>query len=247
MKLQALAIAALFLVSCSRSFVLPLRDVNSHALVLVLPSPPESWAGLPDLAMAVSWRDPDGRLRSTVTAPGSRISIEVERGHPQALIARPSSAGRTLSPAGALYPEALTRSRGSSYDDDRDALYLDWIGGYAASIALALWSGGVDPWCYDLYRLADAALERSGDPWLISPLEAARRLSSLEFRIDAYKTPELMQVKLPDPCPWAPESPFAAAGTQVSLLPEGLWRFLGAEASLLVSVDSEGGSVTIQY
>ena len=138
-------------------------------------------------------------------------------------------------PAGTLYPEALAEGGG-------DELVLDWEGGYAASVALALAGGGADPWGYDLSRLAGEALARNGDPWLLPALETARRLMASEFRIDAFKETRRWAVSLPGPGPWAPESPFAAApaGDCVAELPEGLWRFLGTEGELFASVDSEG-------
>jgi hypothetical protein len=179
------------------------------------------------------------------------LRVDVERGRPQAILALPSSAGRTLQPAGALYPEALTKGA-SPADGGADELVLDWPGGYAASVALALAGGGIDPWGYDLSRLAREALDRCADPWLIPALEAARRLLALEFRIDAYKEPKRMRVNLPEPGPWVPESPFegaaesSIAGGWVAAVPEGLWRFLSPDEELLLSVDAEGRAAFVR-
>jgi hypothetical protein len=219
-------------------------SLEVHELLIVLPPAPAAWASLPELRMTISWRDPKGRPSSSQALPGSSRRIEVERGFHQAILARPSSSGRPLGPAGALYPEAIAlREPGREADE----LLLDWRGGYAASIALALEGEGFDPCRYDLYRLVDGALARSGDPWLLSPLEAARRLAALDFRIDLYDEGPRWGVLLPGSGPWAPESPFAAEAGGSASLPEGIWRFLALDEELLVSVDSAGRAATILY
>jgi hypothetical protein len=252
----AAALLAAFLTACPQAgtwarLSAPFGALGEHALLVVLPAAPPSWACLADLGLSLSWKGPDGGARSARAAPGSRLRIEVERGRPQAILARPSSFGGGLCPAGALYPEALAgRDAGAGEDE----LLLDWRGGYAASVALALEGGGVDPFGYDLYALVDGALRRSGDPWLVPALEAARRLAGGNFRIDAYKRSELVSVGLPGPGPWAPESPFAppptvesAAGASFSVsLPTGLWRFVGPGEELIVSVDAEGRAAMVR-
>ena len=218
----------------------PFGGMGCHEVLIILPASPPAWTFLGDLRMALTWRDPGGRMRSALALPGTTLRIEVDRGIPQAILALPAVSGRGLMPAGALYPEALAGK-------DCDELVLDWKGGYAASVALALVGGGVDPWGYDLSRLAEGALTRSGDPWLIPALEAARRLVDLDFRIDAFTIPPRHAVNLPGPGPWAPESPFAAAPQSlVALLPEGLWRFLGGDGELVVSVDADGGMAFVR-
>ncbi len=152
-------------------------------------------------------------------------------------------------PAGCIYPEALGQS-GVEKAGGADELALDWPGGYAASVASALLKGGLEPWAFDLSRLARGAVARSSDPWLVPCLEAARRLASLEFRIDAYAEPTRTAIRLPDqppgqPASWASESPFepapefSEAAGSVAMLSEGLWRFLSPDGELLVSVDAE--------
>jgi hypothetical protein len=236
---------ALMPASCSLPAGSPYGAMGSHEVLLILPPLPPGWAFLPDFRMALTWRGLDGRLRSALALPGTSLRIEVERGLPQSILALPSSAGRGLMPAGALYPEALAASAG-------DELVLDWKGGYAASVALALLGGGVDPWGYDLSKLADEALARCGDPWLIPAHETARRLADLDFRIDPFKEPLYRKVSLPGSGPWAPESPFAAvptastAGDSVASLSEGLWRFLSPGEELLVSMDAEGRATFIR-
>jgi hypothetical protein len=229
------------LLACSVWARLPLGGERQELLVSLPPAPP-SWAALPDLRMAVTWKGIDGRLSSALALPGTRLRVEVERGEPQALLALPSSAGRGLRPAGAIYPR-----------DGSDELELDWVGGYAASLARALAGGGLDPWSYDLDRLAKEAAERCGDPWLKPILETARALADGDFRIDHFREPERFPVRLEGEGPWAPDSPLAPApgsdsGGKPPLanLPEGLWRFLGAAEELLVSVDGQGGALLLR-
>ena len=218
----------------------PFGRMGCHELLLILPPSPPAWIFLGDLRMALTWKGPGGLLRSALVLPGTTLRIDVDRGIPQAILALPVSMGRGLMPAGALYPEALA---GQGCDE----LVLDWKGGYSASIAFALAREGVDPWGYDLSRLADGALTRSGDPWLIPVLEAARRLVDLDFRIDAFTMPSRHAVNRPGPGPWAPESPFASEPhSLVALLPEGLWRFLGRDEEMLVSVDTDGGMAFVR-
>ena len=244
--LLAAPILAAGLVGCG---VLDSGPPAVHRLDVALPEPPASWACLPDLRFELRWRDAAGLERSSDASPGSRVQIEVKRGRPQAILALPAPCSRgmepmePMEPAGALYPEALEAT-------DSDALSLDWPGGYAASIALDLESAGLDPWAYDLSRLAAEGLARSGDPWLLPALEAARRLAEGSFRADAFRERSRSAVVLPGPGPWAPESPFAAAPLgsgegPLAMLPEGLSRFVGPAGELLVSVDAEGNATCL--
>ena len=222
----------------------PFGVFGRHEIVLALPAAPAAWSCLSDLRMEVHWKSPDGKLRSASAPPGARLHVEVGRGIPQGILAYPFSGARPLKPAGALYPEALTIGSGGM-DDGADLLVLDWQGGYAASIAAELLRGGLDPWAYDLSRLAAEASGRCSDPWLIPCLEAARRLTSLEFRIDAYQKPSRAAMDLPGPGPWAPESPYesapeASGGASVAMLSEGLWRFVAPAEELFVSVGGDG-------
>jgi hypothetical protein len=233
MKALRILPMALLLASCS------LSPPGRHELLIILPPLPPCWSWLPEQRMALAWRDSRGRLRSEPAMPGSRLSVDVERGYPQAILALPSSAGRGLRPAGALYPESV--AAGSADGPSVDELALDWSGGYAGSLALALAGAGIDPWGFDLSRLASEAVDRCGDPWLVPVLDTARRLSRSEFRIDAFAPTRRSEVKLPGQGPWAPESPFASVGSDsVAKLPAGLWRFLGLDEELLASVGAAG-------
>jgi hypothetical protein len=236
------------LVSCDPSGTFS----RGHALRIALPEAPASWAFLPDLRAALSWRAPGGAPRSMIAPLGRTVEIEVERGFPQEILALPSSAGRGLRPAGALYPEALAAAarRGG---EARDEIPLDWIGGYVASAALALEGEGVDPRAYDLERLGREAAARSADPWTLPAVEAARRLQAGELRASAFDEPDRIAVPLPAGGPWAPESPFASAPRLASAplppfeadLPVGLWRYVGPEDELMVSVDADGSSAWV--
>jgi len=233
------ALLFLGLVSCSSWGWGLLSSTEVHEIRIILPEAPSSWAALAGLRMSLSWRDPGGCLRRAEAEAGSYIDIEVERGFPQALLAQTFSSGKQLLPAGALYPEALVGGK-------VDELRLDWRGVYAASVALALEGGGIDPSGFDLYALVDGAIARAGDPWLVAPLEAARRLAEGSFRIDRYKAPKRFDLSLPGPAPWIPESPFASApeGEALSVkLPEGLWRFVGEGRELFASVDAKGAAI----
>lgn len=226
------------LISCDQG-----SAFSSHPLLLVLPEAPAAWASLPGLSFEVEWRDEGGRRTRASASMGSRLAIRVGRGLPQAILASPRSRGRLLRPAGALYPEALA---GGAREGGLDLLALDWLGGYEASLWLLLEGGGVDPASFDLSRLADEALLRCSDPWLVDPSEAARRLVSGSFRLSLYKNGQRFSVPLPGST-WAPESPFAQAALSSASLSAGLWRFLGTEAELVLRVDEEGGSMFIRY
>jgi hypothetical protein len=224
---------------------------GTHRIRIALPEAPASWAFLPELRAALSWRAPGGALRSAAARLGGTAEIEVERGRPQEILALPSSAGRGLRPAGALYPEALAAAPRCGRAEEE--LALDWIGGYVASAALDLEGEGVDPRAYDLERLGREAAARSSDPWVLPAVEAARRLLEGELRASAFDDRDSFAVALPGGGPWAPESPFAKAPRTSSSplapyeadLPVGLWRFVGPEDELMVSVDGAGSSAWV--
>ncbi len=250
--------AAVLSAACSPATGSSFGKLGQAELRVVLPSAPASWSALPGLDFRLCWRDAGGRMRSALAPPGSSLSIELERGVPQAILAKPSSVGRSLLPAGALYPEGLTIVSASEGRRRRDELRLDWPGGYASSVALALEEAGIDPWAYDLGRLVDAAMANSSDPWLLPPLEVARRLSARDFRISLFKEAERFRVILPGGT-WWPESPFedipvpeadtgqSAERASLARLSPGLWRFLGRDSLLFVSVDESGGSTILEY
>ena len=224
---------------------------GAHRLRVVLPPFPSAWASLPDQRFALSWRGVRGERRSLSADPGSVVEIEVERGYPQSVLAIPSSAGRGLKPAGALYPEAIA-ARGvavrgvAAGSDGADELVLDWMGGYVAQVAAELEGSGLDPRLYALGRLAREAESRGADPWILGAPETARRLAERSFRATAFCDPKRYACSLPVGGAWAPESPFALAprasgGGVEADLPAALWRFQGLDAELLVSGEEAGG------
>jgi hypothetical protein len=225
------AAVSLLFVACEQ-----ISRPSSHALRLALPVAPSAWAFLPELELEVSWRDEKGARVMSKAPFGGALTITVERGLPQAILALPLSGDRTLRPAGILYPEGL---EAGERDGGIDLCRLDWLGGYAARVWRLLESGGVDPCSFDITRLVCEAQARCSDPWIVDPAEVARRLASSSFRLSLYKDGDSFPVILPDSA-WAPESPFAPAIGSIVSLPAGLWRFLGSQTELFVSIDDEG-------
>ena len=233
-----LAALSLLFIACEQ-----ISRPNSHTLRLSLPAAPSSWAFLPELELEVSWRDEKGTCVMSRAPFGTALTITVERGVPQAILALPLSRGRALRPAGILYPEGLERGE---REGDIDLCHLDWIGGYSANLWRLLESRGVDPCSFDLTRLVDEASARCSDPWIIEPYEVARRLVSSSFRLSLYKNGDSFPVILPDSA-WAPESPFPPATDSIVSLPAGLWRFLGSQNELFVSVDEQGEIAFVRF
>ena len=233
-----LAAVSLLLVACEQ-----ISRPSSHALRLALPVTPAAWTFLPELELEVSWRDEKG-VHVVSRAPlGGALTITVERGLPQAILALPLSRDRALRPAGILYPEGLERGE---TEGGIDLCRLNWQGGYAARVWRLLESGGVDPCSFDLTRLVGEAQARCSDPWIVDPSEVARCLVASSFRLSLYKDRDSFPVILPDSA-WAPESPFAPTTDSIVSLPTGLWRFLGSQTELLVSVDEQGEFAFVRF
>jgi hypothetical protein len=147
-----------------------------------------------------------------------------------------------MRPAGILYPQGLENGE---TERGIDLCRLDWQGGYAASLWRLLESGGVDPCSFDLERLVSGALERCSDPWRLEPAEVARRLISSSFRLSLYKDSERFPVSPPG-SGWSSESPFSPVLGSPGSLPEGLWRFLGPDEELFVSVNAQGAAAFVR-
>jgi hypothetical protein len=228
----------------------PFSGPGAHRLLLVLPAIPGSWRALQGLKFRLSWKGVGGRWENAIADPGSEREIEVQRGRFQAVLAEPILGTRLLRPAGALYPQMLSGPI-FGLPAGRDRLELDWMGGYEASVARALERADLDPQAYDIVRLGDEARARVSDPWVLSALDAARKLAAGGFRSDYFKEPIRFPASLPGPGPWAPESPFAAApvaagGEWSALLPAGSSLFLGESLDLLVSLDEAGTAVWVR-
>ncbi|MDA8425169.1 MAG: hypothetical protein M0Z80_03450 [Treponema sp.] len=249
-RARLLPLLAASIVSAGCDLASPFGSPGVHRLVLALPPVPGSWSTLTGLRFRIGWRGVSGRWESAVAEPGSEREIEVQRGRFQAILAEPFIGDRLLRPAGALYPLDLSGAA-FSLPSGADRLELDWMGGYEASVARALERADLDPAAFDLARLGEEARARVSDPWVLSALEAARRLAAGGFRSDYFKEPVRFPVVLPGPGPWAPESPFAAppaacGGEWSALLPPGTSFFLGAALDLLVSLDESGAAVWVR-
>jgi len=233
---------------------------EARELVLVLPEVPRSWADLPGISYEVEWIGPSGLRESAEAAPGACLAIRVPWGRSQAIRARPSSLGRPLSPAGALYPQDLAWEAPAppwiGAIAAREELVLDWLGGYVAEVAACLERAGLEPSRYDLGRLKVEAGSRAADPWsALAPREVARRLAEGSFRADGLRERTRFAVALPGPGPWAPESALSdpplprgedGGWEWEALLAEGTHRLIGPDGELLLSVDSSGENVAVR-
>jgi len=230
------------LAACGPPFVRGSLEV--HAVTLVLPRLPASWAGAEGIMFRVEWRDGGGVRREALAAPGDSLDAEFERGVAQEVLAFPLCRGRELRPAGARYPADLDPGSDGGLGPAR--LAFGWKGGWIASLSRRLASGGYDPEAFNLARLK-AVLDRSDlDPWLLEPREAAFKLVSGTFRSSLISEPRRFTVALPGPGPWLLESALApqprpgSDGSWAVDLPEGTSLVLGPDASLAIRVDSSG-------
>jgi hypothetical protein len=255
MKARALILAPLFLAACS-----PFGRAGVHRVLLALPRVPPAWSCLTDLRFEVEWLGASGLRETASAAPDSCVAVELPRGIAQAIRARAFTRGLALASAGALYPECMDADSGCFPLPwaSGGPLVLDWRGGYAAEVAAALESAGVDPLRFDLARLRRELDARVVDPWsALAPLELARRLASGAFRIDALREPERRAVELPGPGPWAPESPLASppepllvkedgtAGSWSAYLPAGIHRFIGPSELLTARIGMDGETICV--
>lgn len=255
MRIALVVVAAALLSACGL-----LVDPGEQGLSIVLPGVPPSWSALPDLAFEVEWLGAGGGPCRARAAPGSRLLVDLPRGLPQAIRARAISGGRSLAPAGALYPFDLDGPMTGppsmdSFRDGPEELDLDWPGGYVAETAARLEAAGLEPFRFDLARLEGEVRRRVVDPWAsLPPAEAARRLAAGSFRADALREKSRFALSLPGPGPWAPESPLAAAPVEpgsgaegwLAELSEGEHRFLGPAGELRVAVEAAGGAVAVR-
>ena len=223
-------------------------SLDVHALTLVLPDLPPSWAAADGLLFRIEWRDGGGVRKEARAAPGGSLEIELERGVAQEILAVPVFRGRELRPAGARYPADLEVGADGGLGPVR--LPLCWKGGWLASLSRRLALGGYDPEAFNLARLKVVLDSVDTDPWLLEPSEAARRLVAGTFRSSLLPEPRRFTVALPGPGPWLAESAMApqprqgADGRWTVELPEGLSLELGPEAVLAIDV-GPGGISTI--
>jgi len=258
--------ALLLLASC-----LPLGGMGLHRVVLALPPIPAAWSCLPDVRFELEWIGISGLREHLEATPLSQVAVELPRGRTQAIRAAALAGGLVLAHAGALYPAGID-AEGERFSlpwAEGGRLELDWLGGYAAEIAASLESVGIDPFRFDLARLARELEARGIDPWAaLSPCELARRLAAGTFRLDALREPARREIVLPGPGPWAPESPLAAAPEPLASaaggaaaggaapgapaeawsvpLGQGIHRFVGAAEILVVLVEAEGEAAFVR-
>jgi hypothetical protein len=221
------------LVSCT------LDPLLMDRVSLSLPCIPESWKGLDGIDCMLSWRDPRGKQRRQRVEPGGLVELELARGRCQALLFEPRIRGHPLKPGGAIYPWDLEFSPGLP-SISVSAISLDWQGGWAASLFRILDEEGPGAGGFDLPRLAMEARRRLSDPWAIDPRIVARRLIEGSFRLDTLREPSLMELRLPGPGPWHPESPLAQLPSPIeggysALLYPGLQHLFGPDLELFVA------------
>jgi len=235
------------MVACSQPSERGSLDV--HAVTLVLPDLPPSWAKVEGFMFRVEWRDGGGVRQEAWAAPGSSLAVELERGVAQEILAVPIIRNRELRPAGTLYPAELE----SGYDGGLGParLALCWKGGWLASLSRRLAKGGYDPGAFNLARLRAVLEGTDTDPWLLEPSEAARHLVAGTFRSSLLSEPRRFAVMLPGAGPWLSESALApqpgrdANGRWTVELPEGLSLELGPDSILAIAVDPSGKASTV--
>jgi hypothetical protein len=219
--------------SCGTAGLLGPGPLLLEKVRVSLPELPAVWEGLGEPSFTLGWRDAEGRPRSMPARPGASLRLELPRGMEQPLLFSGEAGGIPLLPAGASFPAARAPGREA-------AVALSWEGGWSATVEALLEGAGLAADRYDLGLLGALARERLGDPWLLDPREAARRLAAGSMRLSWLSMPELQPVELPSPGPWFPESALAAAprplpgGSWEALLPPGLSRFVGRGLELLV-------------
>lgn len=213
----------------------------TQAIGISLPASPESRAFLGRKTWTLSWRDGEGRARTTLVEEGGRAVIEVARGLPQSIMASQGEGGG----AGLRYPGGLGlafEGGGASFFQwDCLEVSLDWREGWLAEVCVVLESWGLEPEAFNLERLRAELGAAQADPWFLPPRKAAALLAEGRFRSSFLEPPVCHEVHLPGPGPWAPESPLGpapkASGSSWAVsLPAGTWLFLGAAEDLCVEL-----------
>lgn len=223
--------------------------LDVHALTLVLPGLPASWASVDGLMFRVEWRDERGVRQSACAAPGSSLEVEFVRGLAQEVLAVPVLRGRALRPAGARYPADLEAGADGGLGPAR--LQLGWKGGWLASLSRRLAAGGHDPGAFNLARLKETLDGSDVDPWVLEPGEAARSLVAGSFRSSCVSEPRRFAVILPGSGPWLSESALAPQPVQgddgrwTVELAEGVSLVLGPDTVLALGVDPSGKASSV--
>jgi hypothetical protein len=237
--------------SCGCKLFLEPSSADPLEIELRLPAVPPSWDFLTDLSFTVRWRGGDGLLHERRAAPASTMTIDVERGASQAIVALPVTAAGALRPAGARYPADLAEGNGAWGPPAPVVLALDWRGGWLGEVHRQLELRGHDPERFNLSRLGEELSEPGLDPWQLAPGSAAERLAEGRFSVRLLDPPERFPVVLPGPGPWAFESALAAPPVDEGpdgwkmALPVGQWLLLGPESAIVVGVGEDGAALVV--
>lgn len=240
-----LALACSVLGSCE-AVLAPGPGSVLRAVQVEIPALPPAWSPLGDIDLALSWRDEQGRLREEAVRPGDRRLLLLPRGGIRALLVEARYRGRSLRPAGVLYPVGLGEAAGPGL---LPHLAPTWAGGWTARVARLLEEGpggeGVD-----FRRLEAESLERLSDPWDLEPSEAARRLAAGEWRSSCLALPPPLAAQLPGPGPWVSDSPFAepprpAGQAFEAAIRPGLRHFFSPDLELFIACAGDGVAVIL--
>jgi len=207
-------------------------------VAVFLPEFPLAWAGAD--AWELSWVA-DGVSGGPVRAkPGETAVLGLPRGREAAVSCRAVFGDELTLPYGAVWPQWL-------FDDMM--VRLTAAGGYAATLAAALYRAGYRACAFDLPRFALEAEERLADPWDVDPATLAVIVAERRFRSDHLNDREREVVVVTGlPGTLAPDSPWGsvvvpddtgAAIVEVSL--DRVRRWMGGGYELTVCVSSGEG------
>lgn len=239
--------ASLYAVACSSCSVF--QNWHIHRLILRMPQVPAVWAHIAPPVYEVRWQDETGQMRIAYVPSEQSIVISVLRGMSQPVLAFPLVYQKRMHPAGALYPAQLKNPGHLFPAREPDELDLDFEGGYIATLAETLIKAGFNPWTQPLERVKNDWTFQHADPWDLDPSLLALKLidgtySSAVF----FQKSDSVEVSLPAPADWLPESPFVflqnADGTTDTKLGDGLHTFYRSDQTALVSV--RDGKAAIQ-
>jgi hypothetical protein len=214
--------------------------IDSGDIVLRLPEYPDPWAEVlaaRGAAFSLYAADSSGlALVADSMPPGGRARFRAEDARFRAFIAYPEILGLRLRPAGAL---SRARTATASASAEGLEILLGFTGGWEASLAAELLA--VSPEAaegFDWLRLERELEERGGDPWILSPRDAAARVLDGSFTASLFHCMAGKEIRLPiagyPPAPvtaaaWICESPFASAQMENDVIVLS-WEPEGGEA-----------------
>lgn len=205
------------------------------------PDMPAAWSGAGGAdAWELRWTWLGGAGGPVTLSPGQLAALALPRTGAAAIECRPAFGQRRGKPLGAMWP-ADRRADGS--------VEPDGPGGYAASLASALFRAGWDAARFDLGRFGREAALRMADPWDREPASFAAAVAEGRFRADRLNQPSRFSVTLGGiPCALASDSPWGGVlvpgqdGLAHIEMAAGLRRWFGSGYSLSVSVDASGSA-----